>query len=87
MDPRTRIVDELRSIVAELSEGGVTADAVDTAAPLFDFGYVDSLTAVVLIERVRTRWGVEISEIDLVGRLHTLDALGEFVAAHGDGSA
>lgn len=87
MDPRTRIVDELRDVVAELSEGGLTADAVDTAVPLFDFGYVDSLTAVVLIERIRARWGIEVSEVDLVGRLHTLDALAAHVAAHADGGA
>lgn len=84
MDRRTRIVDELRGIVVDLSEGALRPDDVDTTAPLFDFGYVDSLSAVELIERVRTRWGVEVSEVDLVGRCHTLGALAEFVAARAE---
>jgi hypothetical protein len=41
----------------------------------------------VLIERVRTRWGVEVSEVDLVGRCHTLDALAKFIAAYGEGGS
>jgi acyl carrier protein len=85
MDRRTRIVDELRGIVVDLSQGALGPADVDAAVPLFDFGYVDSLSAVELIERIRVRWGVEISEVDLVGRCHTLDALAGFVAAHADG--
>lgn len=81
MDRLARIVDELRATIADLSAGSLTPAGVDAAVPLFDYGYVDSLSAVVLIERVRHRWGVEVSEVDLVGRLHTLEALGAFIAS------
>jgi acyl carrier protein len=67
--------------VVELSGGSLVPEAVDPAAALFDAGYVDSLSAVILTERVRLRYGVTVSEIDLVGRLHTLEALASFIAA------
>ena len=81
MDRRAQILDELRHAVVELSDGSLAPEAVDPGAAVFDAGYVDSLSAVILIERVRLRYGVTISEVDLVGRLHTLDALASFIAA------
>ena len=80
-DPRARIVEDLRATLVELSDGMLAPAAIDPSAPLFDFGYVDSLAAVVLIERVRASYGVTISEVDLVGHCHTLDALAAFIAA------
>lgn len=80
MDRTAQITAELREVVAELSKGKIAAATVDVTVPLLDFGYVDSLSLVVLIERIQVRWGVEIPEIDLVGRLSTLDALGGFIA-------
>ena len=80
-DRRARIIEELRATLAELSDGTFAPASIDPSAPLFDFGYVDSLAAVVLIERVRASYGVTISEVDLVGRCHTLDALATFIAA------
>lgn len=81
-DRTERIVEALRGAIADLSDGALAPGDLDPTAPLFDAGYVDSLSAVVLIERIRTRWGVAVSEVDLVGRLHTLRALGTFIATH-----
>lgn len=80
-DRSARIAEELRTTLAQLSDGTLDPADIDGSASLFDYGYVDSLGAVVLIERVRASYGVTISEVDLVGRCHTLDALATFIAA------
>jgi acyl carrier protein len=74
------IRDDLTRHVVETSDGKLRAEAVEADAPLFDHGYVDSLTAVSLLEMIRFRYGVEVSEIDLVGRLNTLGALARHIA-------
>jgi len=72
------LVEELRKLLAELSEGRLAAAEIDPAANLFDFGYVDSLSGVMFLARIEEQWGVHIDDFDLVERLNTLDA----VAAH-----
>jgi acyl carrier protein len=39
---------------------------------------VDSLSGVMFLARIEEQWGVHIEDLDLVGRLNTLEA----VAAH-----
>ena len=73
------IAAALKDQVVALSNGKL-GDDIDLGAPLFDYGYVDSLSSVSLIEMIRERYDVDVSEIDLVGRLNTLDALARFVA-------
>lgn len=73
------IVDELRQKVAELSEGKLTADGIDPAGHLFDYGYVDSLTAVVFMAYVEERWGVAIEDVELLEKLNTVRAIAERV--------
>ena len=72
------LVEELRALLVEVSEGKLTRDGIDPAANLFDFGYVDSLTGVMFLARIEEQWGVHIEDFDLVERLNTLEA----VAAH-----
>ncbi|MEW6270855.1 MAG: acyl carrier protein [Thermodesulfobacteriota bacterium] len=79
-DP-AQIGAELRACVLEISDGKLREDEIDPQAPLFDFGYVDSLSSVHLIETIRASYGVDVAEVDLVGRLNTLDALARHIAS------
>ena len=71
-------VEELRALLAEVSDGKLQAGDIDPTANLFDFGYVDSLSGVMFLARIEEQWGVHIEDFDLVERLNTLEA----VAAH-----
>ncbi len=73
------ILAELREKLSELSDGQIAVDAIDPGAVLFDFGYVDSLSAVTLIAWIDQRFGVTVTELDLVGALNNLGALAEYV--------
>jgi acyl carrier protein len=75
---RADLVEELRKLLAELSQGRLVASELDAGANLFDFGYVDSLSGVMFLARIEEQWGVHIEDFDLVERFHTLD----LVAAH-----
>jgi acyl carrier protein len=72
------LVEELRALLVEVSDGKLAARDIDAAANLFDFGYVDSLSGVMFLARIEEQWGVHIEDFDLVERLNTLEA----VAAH-----
>jgi len=72
------LVESLRALLVEVSDGKLQAADVDPAANLFDFGYVDSLSGVMFLARIEEQWGVHIEDFDLVERLNTLEA----VAAH-----
>src|SRR5262245_47071529 len=69
------LVDELRKLLAELSDGRLAASEIDPSANLFDFGYVDSLSGVMFLARIEEQWGVHIDDFDLVERLTTLGAV------------
>jgi len=73
------LIDDMRKKVAELSDGKLTAAAIDPAGHLFDFGYVDSLTAVSFLAYVEDRWGVTIEDVDVVEKLTTIRAIAEHV--------
>jgi acyl carrier protein len=72
------LVESLRALLAEVSDGKLQVRDIDPAANLFDFGYVDSLSGVMFLARIEEQWGVHIEDFDLVERLTTLEA----VAAH-----
>jgi acyl carrier protein len=72
------LVEELRALLVEVSDGKLQAQHIDPSANLFDFGYVDSLSGVMFLARIEERWGVHIEDFDLVEQLNTLEA----VAAH-----
>jgi acyl carrier protein len=77
------IVSELRAQLAELSDGKLTAEAIDPSAHIFDYGYADSLSAVTLLAQIEDRWGVRIDDVDLVEKYSTLEAIAEHVAGQG----
>jgi acyl carrier protein len=73
------IVAELRKQLAELSEGKLDAAAIEPAGHLFDYGYVDSLSAVMFLAHIEERYGVHIEDMDLVEKYTTLDAIARHV--------
>ncbi len=76
------LVEGLRAILAEVSEGKLKASEIDPSANLFDYGYVDSLSGVMFLARIEETWGVQIEDFDLVKRFNTIQAVAEFVSAN-----
>lgn len=74
------IVELLRRQLAEISDGKLTADAIDPTGHLFDYGYVDSLSAVMFLAHIEETWGVRIDDMELVERLNTLSAIAQHVS-------
>ena len=70
--------DELIDVLVRVTEGKFERAEIDPTVNFFDYGYVDSLTAVVFLAEIEDRYGVEIDDVDVVERLNTVDAL----AAH-----
>jgi acyl carrier protein len=81
MESAGEIVQELRSRLVELAEGKLSADAIDPSRHLFDHGYVDSLSAVMLLAYIEERWGVEIEDTQLLAECSTLDAIARRIVA------
>jgi acyl carrier protein len=79
------IVRALKAKVAELSNGQLGEEDLDANAMLFDFGYVDSLSAVTLISFVDSRYGVAVTELDLVGSLNNLQLLADHIQSERSG--
>ena len=75
------IVAELKQQLARLSDGRLQAGAIDGTGPLFDYGYVDSLSAVLFIAHIEEQYGMEIEDMDLIEKYTTLDALARHIAA------
>ena len=75
------IAGELRIEIARESDGQVEADGFDGQASLIDDGILDSLGSVRILLLIEERYGVHIEEVDLLGRLHCLDALAGHVAS------
>ena len=67
--------ERLRSQLAKLSDGRLSVEAIDPAASLIDHGYLDSLGAATFLAQIEEDYGIEITEVDLVGRLASLEAL------------
>jgi acyl carrier protein len=74
---RENVISALREDIAKLSEGKLSADQIDPAGHLFDFGYLSSLTAVVFLAQIEERYDVEIEDLALVEDLTTLDAVAD----------
>ena len=60
-------------------------EAIDPAASLIDHGYLDSLSAASFLAQIEEEYGIEITEVDLVGRLASLEALARHL--HREGTA
>ena len=73
------ILSALKTKISELSNGQLGEDDLDANAMLFDFGYVDSLSAVTLISFVDSQYGVAVTELDLVGAINNLQLLADHI--------
>ncbi len=76
-----QIVEELRAQISEISEGALSPGSIDAAGHLFDYGYVDSLSAVTFLAQIEDRYGVQIDDIDLIERLHSIQAIAQHIDA------
>jgi acyl carrier protein len=77
------VLEELCAMVVQLSDGELTRGDLDPSAPIVDRGYVDSLSAVMLLDGIRARWGVEIEDVELIESLTTLVAIAKRVDGAG----
>ena len=69
------IADALRRYLVELSEERLSYGGIDPERHLFDHGYVDSLSAVMLLAHIEERWGVQIEDVELIESLTSVNAL------------
>ena len=74
------IVQKLKQQLAELSEGKLDATKIESKGHLFDYGYVDSLSAVMFLAWIEESFGVHIEDLDLIEKYTTLDAIARHVA-------
>ncbi len=74
------IVTSLKKQLAELSEGKLDAAAIESTGHIFDYGYVDSLSAVMFLAHIEEQYGVHIEDMDLVEKYTNLDAIARHIA-------
>jgi acyl carrier protein len=77
---RPAILDELRALLISCSAAPLAPEHVDVDGDLFELGYVDSVSAASFVDRVERRFGITISDAELVGRLHSLAAIADRLA-------
>jgi acyl carrier protein len=71
------VLGQLIAVVRANAEGRLAAADVD--ANLFDYGYLDSVGLTAFLAAVEARFGVPISDEELVTRLTTLRAMATHV--------
>jgi len=75
-------IDEIRTVLRTfiMEKFEIPADDADfdDDVHLFDYGYVDSFGAVTIIDFIKERFGVEITDMDLV--THSLNTINEVSA-------
>jgi acyl carrier protein len=81
------VLDMLRATVSRISRDHVPAADLDVRAHLLDSGYIDSLSATELLAEIERRYGVRIGEMDIVGRLCTIEALAREIESRTGGAA
>jgi acyl carrier protein len=81
------VLDMLRATVSRISRDHIPPESLDLRAHLLDSGYIDSLSATELLADIERRYGVRIGEMDIVGRLCTMEALGREIESRASGSA
>jgi acyl carrier protein len=79
-------LDFLKATVSRVSRDHLPAAELDVRAHLLDSGYIDSLSATELLAEIERRYRVRIEEMDIVGRLCTLEALAREIEARAGGS-
>jgi acyl carrier protein len=80
------VLDMLRETVSRISRDHIPPESLDVRAHLLDSGYIDSLSATELLVDIERRYTVRIDEMDIVGRLCTIDALAREIESRAGGS-
>jgi len=75
------VLDVLKATVSRVSRDHLPPASLDIRAHLLDSGYIDSLSATELLAEIERRYRVRIDEMDIVGRLCTLEALAREIEA------
>ena len=73
----------LKEGLAAVSAGGLAIESIDTRADLLESGYVDSLSVADFLVGVENLYGVSVAPWEVGGRLNTLEALADYIAASG----
>jgi acyl carrier protein len=81
------VLDLLKATVSRISRDHIPAADLDARAHLLDSAYIDSLSATELLAEIERTYKVRIEEMDLVGRLCTLDALAREIQTRTGGTA
>ena len=76
---REAIVELLREDLVLISEGKLARDEIDPRGHLFDYGYVDSLSAVIFLARIEERFGTQIEDVELIESTTDLLAIADRV--------
>jgi acyl carrier protein len=71
----SEIADALRHLIVDLSNNQLMFDDIDPKQHMMDGGYIDSLSAVILLARVEEIWSVEVDDRCLLGSACTIDGL------------
>lgn len=72
-------VATLRRVIADLSNGQLAADDIDPGGHMLDNGYLDSLSAVLLLARMDEMWAVDIEDTCLLNGATTVNDLAALV--------
>ncbi len=78
------MISRLREFVAAQSDQQLAADQIDSAASLLEEGILDSVGSVQLLVDIEETWGLAIDESELVGQLHNIDHLADFIVSSRD---
>ncbi len=81
------VLDHLKATVSRISRDHIPVADLDVRAHLLDSAYIDSLSATELLADIERTYKVRIEEMDLVGRLCSLDALAREIETRTGGTA
>lgn len=78
---RNQILEDLVAHICSTMPDPRSPDEIDIRLHMYDAGYLTSITAADLLVHVDARYGIDISETQLIGPLQNLDALARYVAS------
>lgn len=79
MPGREELIESLRVNLAQISDGKLSPADIDSSQHVFDYGYIDSLSAVMFLAQIEERYGIRIDDVDLVERYNTLEAIADCI--------
>ena len=75
------VIADLREFICTTMPDPLSPDEVDPMMHLYDAGYVTSISAADLLAHIESRYGMDVSETQLIGRLHNLDGLARHIVS------